>query len=366
MEAEEPQAEGPTEGPPANGAQAEPPPPIGPPTQPPRTASPAAPDGACGGPHWEGKDMWGMYPPLAVLEGEEVREGSQQRQARPRTARGQKKAADKREAADKMEAEDKMEVVDKMEAAAGSAQPVLPAEEVEPPAVAKAMQCSQFGRHVEELFRQEKEAALKALRTGLYVGWRCPEYLWDCFRVGEHSKCFCGHLLGEHEPYAEVRDSVPCAAGRCECRGFAFVPSRPEDVGELWLRRRAPAERAGWHAACRCKHSHEKHAPGGTRACRAAGCPCKGFESTFLCAACDRRWEEHQTFFETMEARKQGGLPYGEQYLVFAELPEMRNAVLTGKTSDDSAYLALLAEMSSPSSSQTQPLPSTEPPNAPK
>ncbi|KAH0617281.1 hypothetical protein JD844_015316 [Phrynosoma platyrhinos] len=37
--------------------------------------------------------------------------------------------------------------------------------------------------------------------TGLYIGWRCPEYLWDCFRVGDESKCFCGHLLRQHQVY---------------------------------------------------------------------------------------------------------------------------------------------------------------------
>lgn len=37
--------------------------------------------------------------------------------------------------------------------------------------------------------------------SGLYIGWRCPEYLWDCFRVGDESKCFCGHLLKLHQVY---------------------------------------------------------------------------------------------------------------------------------------------------------------------
>lgn len=44
----------------------------------------------------------------------------------------------------------------------------------------------------------------------------------------------------------------------------------------------------------------------------ALGCGCNSFESNFLCAACDRRWEEHETFFETEETRRRGGRPYGE------------------------------------------------------
>lgn len=35
--------------------------------------------------------------------------------------------------------------------------------------------------------------------VGLYIGWRCPHYLWDCFRIGDESRCFCGHLLKEHQ-----------------------------------------------------------------------------------------------------------------------------------------------------------------------
>ena len=37
--------------------------------------------------------------------------------------------------------------------------------------------------------------------SGIYIGWRCPEFTWDCQRVSSMSKCFCGHLLGEHAQY---------------------------------------------------------------------------------------------------------------------------------------------------------------------
>ena len=39
------------------------------------------------------------------------------------------------------------------------------------------------------------------MNLGVYIGWRCPEFKWDCQRVGVMSKCFCGHLLGEHAKY---------------------------------------------------------------------------------------------------------------------------------------------------------------------
>ncbi|KAM4877377.1 protein FAM221B isoform 2-T2 [Thomomys bottae] len=130
----------------------------------------------------------------------------------------------------------------------------------------------------------------------VYIGWRCPHYLWDCFRIGEESKCFCGHLLKEHRILSDM--FVPCSGSQCRCLMFCFIPSRPEEVGEFWLKRRAAFDPNSWRAQCRCKHSHEEHAATGIHTCKYRGCGCKSFESNFLCAACDRRWEEHETFFE--------------------------------------------------------------------
>uniref|UniRef100_A0A8C8RNW3 Family with sequence similarity 221 member B n=1 Tax=Pelusios castaneus TaxID=367368 RepID=A0A8C8RNW3_9SAUR len=185
-----------------------------------------------------------------------------------------------------------------------TARPIVPARRAELLAVAKAMHREHFGWDVQELFHLETEAALKAMQTGLYIGWRCPEYLWDCFRVGDLSRCFCGHLLQEHQ----TRAWMPCTVASCRCQSFLFIPSRPEDVGEFWLRKRVGFDPSSWRATCRCKHSHEEH-PCPPLPC--PGCWCVSFESSFLCAACDRRWEEHETFFETAEMRRKGGRPYG-------------------------------------------------------
>ncbi|XP_053264925.1 protein FAM221B isoform X3 [Podarcis raffonei] len=178
-----------------------------------------------------------------------------------------------------------------------TARPVVPAEKAELISVAKAMHRENFGKNVKELFHLEKEAALKSIETGLYIGWRCPEYLWDCFRVGDESKCFCGHLLKQHQVYV--------------------------------------------------------------------GCSCLAFTSNFLCAACDRRWEEHETFFESEETRRKGGRPCGEAYLPFAEMPELRDAVLTGRSEDSSAYRALQGQafpaLPAPSGSRALPLPPSGP-----
>ncbi|XP_023098200.1 protein FAM221B isoform X1 [Felis catus] len=188
-------------------------------------------------------------------------------------------------------------------------QPEVPTQQTEMVEVAKAMHRKKFSAQANYLFQWEKNATLNAIQTGLHIGWRCPHYLWDCFQIGDESKCFCGHLLREHQIVSDI--SVPCNVGQCRCLMFCFIPSRPEEVGEFWLKRRATFDPKAWRAQCRCKHSHEDHAATGSHSCRVKGCCCNCFESNFLCAACDRRWEEHETFFETEETRRRGGRPHG-------------------------------------------------------
>uniref|UniRef100_A0A4W3IDQ8 Protein FAM221B n=1 Tax=Callorhinchus milii TaxID=7868 RepID=A0A4W3IDQ8_CALMI len=198
--------------------------------------------------------------------------------------------------------------------------PIIPADKAELISVAKAMHQDQFGARVKELFDPEREAALDAIRSGIYIGWRSPEYKWDCIRVGIKSKCFCGHLLAEHERFSAQSVRVPCAVNFCQCKAFAFVPARPEDVGEFWLRKRPNFDPRTWRAKCRCKHSHEEHDPSGSHHCTISGCPCSQFESNFLCAACDKHWEQHATFFDSEQSRKQNGLPYGKEIAILSPL----------------------------------------------
>ncbi|MGH0184106.1 UNVERIFIED_CONTAM: hypothetical protein FKN15_014036 [Acipenser sinensis] len=181
----------------------------------------------------------------------------------------------------------------------------------------------------------------QVVTKGIYIGWRSPEYSWDCFRLGDASKCFCGHLLNEHKSYSGISVRVPCAAQSCKCKAFAFIPSRPEEAGEFWLKKRPGFDPAAWRAMCRCKHSHEEHDPTNSHACKKKGCRCQLFKSSFVCASCDRHWEQHETFFDTEDSRKKSGLPYGEAYLPFAEMPNLRNAVLTGREGDDSAFKSI-------------------------
>ncbi|XP_010806267.1 protein FAM221B isoform X2 [Bos taurus] len=167
--------------------------------------------------------------------------------------------------------------------------PVVPAKQADLVGVAKAMHREKFGTQVNYLFQWEKDAALNAIQTDI---------------------------------------SVPCNMGQCRCLMFCFIPSRPEEVGEFWLKRRATFDPRSWRAQCRCKHSHEDHTATGSHSCRVKGCCCSCFESNFLCAACDRRWEEHETFFETEETRRRGGRPHGADYVPFAEMPTLQEAII--------------------------------------
>ena len=78
---------------------------------------------------------------------------------------------------------------------------IIPAEKAELLSVARAMNRTDFEPKLRSLFNAEVQAATRAIETGLYVGYRCPENTWDCIRVTDSHKCFCGHLLAEHEEY---------------------------------------------------------------------------------------------------------------------------------------------------------------------
>lgn len=221
--------------------------------------------------------------------------------------------------------------------------PVIPAEKAELVSVARAMNREEFAPRVKKLFDPEREAALDAIHSGIYIGWRCPSFKWDCIRVSKNSKCFCSHLLEEHGQYNGQSVRVPCKVETCTCKAFAFVPSRPEDVGEFWLQRRRNFDPSTWRAKCKCKHTHEEHDPTGLRRCQVRGCGCSQFWSNFLCAACDKHWEEHETVFETESMRREAGVPFGKAYLPFYEHPQLRDVVLTGREDDDSQYKALMS-----------------------
>ena len=220
--------------------------------------------------------------------------------------------------------------------------PIIPARKKELISVAKAMHREAFAPRVKKLFERETNAALNAVESGIYIGWRCPEFTWDCIRLDNTSRCFCDHALEEHEPFnikkmagKQPKRLIKCLMGNCSCKSFNFIPQRPEDIGEWWLRKRPGFDGASWRAKCRCKHTHIQHNPASKR-CKIAGCSCFRFESNFLCAACDWHLENHETFFEDTKTRQEIGLPCGQHYLPFNELPDLRKICLSGGAPEDS------------------------------
>lgn len=208
--------------------------------------------------------------------------------------------------------------------------PVVPAKKSELIPVAKAMHREEFGSRLHSLFQPEKDAALEAIDSDVYIGWRCEEYTWDCIRLGSNSRCFCNHSLHEHGQYNGRSVKVKCCVINCPCKSFAFIPERPKDIGEWWLQKRPGFDLTTWRAKCKCKHTHITHDPE-TKICAVRGCSCFAFKSDFLCAACDRHWEDHWTFFDTAMSRREKGLPVGEEYLPFYEMAELRDIVLHGE-----------------------------------
>ncbi|CAN0141725.1 unnamed protein product, partial [Discosporangium mesarthrocarpum] len=95
------------------------------------------------------------------------------------------------------------------------------------------------------------------------------------------SRCFCGCTYAQHSFRKGL--ALPVCVS-CECRGFDFVPSRPEEVGEWWLPRRQGFDASKWRAKCRCMHGHDSHHPV-RRTCSV--CSCRGFFSAYGCVACD-------------------------------------------------------------------------------
>jgi len=165
----------------------------------------------------------------------------------------------------------------------------------------------------------EKAAAEAAIASGTYIVWRLPPAPRDCTRVAPNSKCFCGHLAGSHTLKPR---SFPC--GACACKNYAFIPQRPEEVGEWWLPRRRGFDVRTWRAMCRCQHSHEDHDPN-FRGCRACGCP--NFSSNFLCIACDKHWEEHETIVESEQERRAERRPVGQDFMPLADTPDIQEIV---------------------------------------
>ncbi|THD21432.1 hypothetical protein D915_007500 [Fasciola hepatica] len=232
---------------------------------------------------------------------------------------------------------------------------IEPAKHYDVISLARAMN-DDFAAKTKELFSPEVEAVREAIQSGVYVSWRPSEKPWDqqdCQRISSKARCFCGHLLNQHEKFNPKHIFLKCEQPSCLCQAYKFVPSRPEEVGEYWLTKRRDFDPAAYRVKCRCKHTHEEHvAHPPPHHCQAKGCGCSGFTSAFACAACDKPWQLHETVFETESERRAAGRQVGEEWMPFSELPELAKIAATGV---DNPNIETLAD-ALPSESRAKPL----------
>jgi hypothetical protein len=192
-------------------------------------------------------------------------------------------------------------------------------------------QLQAFGPSAESkaMMAAEASAAVWSQSSGVYATYRLAQGgkhgPTDCFRMGPSSVCFCGHQLASHKP---VRASKPLAPGcsDCLCPAFRYVPASPAEIGEAFLLRRKDFKASEWFPKCRCGHGPRDHDPRTLRcnACRR----CFRFEGAFACLACDGRFEDHETVFESQAERRAAGRTTGAHYGPLAnEAPELRQLV---------------------------------------
>lgn len=112
----------------------------------------------------------------------------------------------------------------------------------------------------------------------------------------------------------------------CECVGFRFIPRRPEEVGMGHLPRRKGFNINTWGASCICGHTHKEHKAKRPHSCKT--CNCYDFQSDFACVGCDKKFEEHETIYETERERKAEGKAVGLGFRPLATNPEAQEAAM--------------------------------------
>lgn len=176
---------------------------------------------------------------------------------------------------------------------------------------------------------------IDVIKSGVYIGWWCLEFKYDCICVCKGLLCFCGYLLSDYVYFMGRSVVVFCIMMVCICKVFVFVLFCFEEVGEFWLLCCFGYDLNFWWVRCKCKYIYKEYYFIGLRRCKCRGCGCLRFFLNFLCVVCDWYWEEYEMFFEILVMRKDVGVLYGEVYLFFYEILELRVMVLIGKLVDE-------------------------------
>jgi hypothetical protein len=184
---------------------------------------------------------------------------------------------------------------------------------------------------IKKMMENERVHAKEAIECGIYVTWTSKATtgeVVDCFRIGSESMCICGHGFPSHEKIV-TRKKFSTKCSDCKCKYFAYIPLYPEEIGEYWMPYQDHFNYTTWKAKCKCKHTWNEHTVDPTIRCKK--CSCFAMSSNFCCAVCDKFWQDHEMLYELEHERYMNKKPIGEDFIPFAEMPEMYEAVYKNK-----------------------------------
>ena len=142
--------------------------------------------------------------------------------------------------------------------------------------------------------------------------------------MGSNSKCICGHGFPQHEKILNKKKlSSKCT--NCKCKAFNFIPIFPEEIGEYWMPYQKTFSYDKWKGKCKCKHQWDEH--DAENALRCKKCNCFTFNSNFCCVVCDQFWQDHEMLWELEHERYMNKRAIGDDYIPFAEIPDIHNAL---------------------------------------
>jgi hypothetical protein len=72
---------------------------------------------------------------------------------------------------------------------------------------------------------------------------------------------------------------------------------------------------------------HTEHEPKGSKRCKKCG-NCWSFQADFACVSCDGKYEDHENLYEFEEERIQEKKKIGQDFVPFAENPELQKLVI--------------------------------------
>jgi len=108
-----------------------------------------------------------------------------------------------------------------------------------------------------------------------------------------------------------------------------YIPTFPEETGEYWIPYQKNFSYKTFKVKCKCKHPFDDHSVDKGLGCKKCGC--YTFESSFCCAVCDKFWQDHECIWELEHERVMGHRPSGQDFIPFAEAPEIYSAVYNNK-----------------------------------